>query len=56
MVEGGRHRAAGVPHRRGGGAALAVSVGVAGGVPMRQPDAARVGCPAFPLRRGVALS
>ena len=37
-VEGGRQiGAAGVLHSRGGRAALAVSVGVAGGVPQRQP-------------------
>ena len=35
MVEGGPHGAAGVPHRRGGRAALAGSVSVAGGVPTR---------------------
>ena len=40
-VEGGRQvGAAGVLHRRGGRAAVAVSVGVAGGVPL-QPRAVR---------------
>ena len=40
-VEGGRQiGAAGLLHRRGGGAAVAVSVGVAGGVPL-QPRAVR---------------
>jgi hypothetical protein len=44
-VEGGRQiGVAGAPHRRGGWAAEAVSVGVAGGVPQqqRQPDSIQV--------------
>jgi hypothetical protein len=44
-VEGGREiGAAGVLHRRGGRAALAMSVGVAGGVPEHSSRAARSNC------------
>jgi hypothetical protein len=45
-AEGGREiGAAGVLHRRGGRAAVAVSVGVAGGVPEHSSRAARSDCP-----------
>ena len=44
---GGEISAAGVLHRRGGRAALAVSVGVAGGVPLQERPAWRRVLPLF---------
>ena len=51
-VEGGRQiGAAGVLHRRGGRAAMAVSVGVAVGVPLEKPGEAQIERPVAARRR-----